>query len=140
MNQSQHPSDQNADASKKVHFHDHNRLEQTRIFSLADTPLSLKFKLCSYTGGTGDMVHTFQPNCNTRICTLNPTSSPPTPSQPVRLQNLELLPSGCKIKRTIAVHNLAFGKKVSVRFTFDDWKTVSDALRGIANHSFLAVQ
>ena len=62
MNQSQHPSDQNADASKKVHFHDHDRLEQTRVFSLADAPSSLKFKLCSDTGGTGDMMDTFQPN------------------------------------------------------------------------------
>ncbi|KAJ5569210.1 hypothetical protein N7450_011696 [Penicillium hetheringtonii] len=126
MDQSQHPSDQNAGASKKVHFHNHDRLEQTRVFSQADAPSSLKSKLSSDTGGTGDMMDTFQPNCDTRICTLNTTSSPPSPSQPVRLQNLELLPSGCKMKGTIAVLNLAFEKKVSVRFTFDDWKTVSD--------------
>lgn len=126
--QSQYPVDRNADSSKKVHFDD--LPEQTRVFSSADAPSSLESKLCS---GTSVAVNaellgynTFQLNRDERICTLNAAPSLPSPWQPVRLQNLELLPSGCMIKGTIAVLNLAFQKRVSVRFTFDGWKTVSD--------------
>ena len=42
------------------------------------------------------------------------------------------------MKGTIAVLNLAFEKKVSVRFTFDDWKTVSDVSAGHCQSLFLS--
>lgn len=132
--QSHHAIDQNAETSKKVHFHD--RLEQTHVFSPSDSPLSLNSKLCSFTSPAVNAepksYNTFQLSRNERICILNSASSPPSPWQPVRLQNLELLPSSYKIRGSVTVFNLAFQKRVSVRFTFDDWKTVSDVA---ANHS-----
>ncbi|KAI8449986.1 putative phosphatase regulatory subunit-domain-containing protein [Phakopsora pachyrhizi] len=44
----------------------------------------------------------------------------------VKLRSLELVKSGREIKGEVKVRNISYEKVVAARFTFDDWRTVSE--------------
>lgn len=127
-NQPQHIPNQGGVVTKKVHFDDLS--QKTRLFVPADAPLSLTSESLSSAGRVSEAEPSssshFRLSRGGESCTVNSTFSPPSTWQPIRLESLGLSPSGCSITGTIAVLNIAFQKEVFVRFTFDDWKTISN--------------
>lgn len=110
---------------KNVHFDD--TFEHSRFFRSVDAPMALATDLNSTKqrelSGFG-CISTI--NIQRRFCFLNSPLGSPSVCQPIQLKTLELSPSGKQIKGTVIVQNLGFQKEVVVRFTFDDWKTVSE--------------
>lgn len=128
-NQPQNRPKQDGVVTKKMHFDDLS--QKTHLFFPADAPLSLTSESLSSAervseAGKPARGSHFQLRRGGGFCTVNSTFSPPSTWQPTRLESLWLSPSGRSIRGTVAVHDIDFQKEVSGRFTFYDWKTVSD--------------
>lgn len=120
-----HPT---ATAKKTVRFDE--PCENVRFFLTADAPVASVSEPYSTTWGA-DATETvynfpFQLGQEKTFCRSSHALGAPSPLQPIRLQSLELSPSGHEVRGTVAVLNLAFEKDVSARFSLDKWKTVSD--------------
>ncbi|KAI9569385.1 carbohydrate-binding module family 21 protein [Boletus coccyginus] len=129
---------------KNVHFPEKdNALATVRVFKRSARPAALS----NPANGNGDETETegedtpparfpfprISPVLNYEI---DPTKSSPVPSKSSPLNlfleslNLSLSPPGATMKPIltgfILVRNLAFEKHVAIRFTLDDWQTVSE--------------
>ena len=121
---------QNAGASKNVHLDDLS--ERTLLFSPTDAPLTLTSEPTSTAGGdtaegpTDGTSMFLKLSRDKRFIILNPTFTAPSTLQPIRLESLELSPSYRLIRGKVAVLNIAFQKDISILFSLDNWKTVSE--------------
>ncbi|KAJ5240688.1 uncharacterized protein N7469_002279 [Penicillium citrinum] len=121
---------QNAGASKNVRFDDLS--ERTLLFSPTDAPLTLTSEPTSTAGGdtaegpTDGTSMFLKLSRDKRFIILNPTFTAPSTLQPIRLESLELSPSYRLIRGKVAVLNIAFQKDISILFSLDNWKTVSE--------------
>ncbi|GLA78797.1 CAZyme family CBM21 [Aspergillus niger] len=115
-------------AKKTVHFDE--TFEESCFFLSADAPRALTSEPASTRNEKDAIVPTLK--CDSvisrqkRFCLLNSPFDSPSTLQPVLLESVEFSPTGKQIKGTVKVLNLGFQKDVAARFTFDDWKTVSE--------------
>ncbi|OQE18615.1 hypothetical protein PENSTE_c017G05850 [Penicillium steckii] len=106
--------------------------ERTLLFSPTDAPLTLTSERTSTAGGdtaegpTDGTPMFLKLSRDERFIVLNFTVTAPSALQPIRLETLELSPSCRLIRGKVAVLNIAFQKFISIFFSWDDWKTVSE--------------
>ncbi|KAG0244487.1 hypothetical protein BGX31_009057 [Mortierella sp. GBA43] len=112
---------------KYVHFN--TQLEHVRFFLQGEMPSCVSERETILDARQSDLptsdIKLTLPNWSpTSIDTFNPTNN--GSATPVRLGNAFLSEDQSEIEGEILVHNLAFHKHVSVRFTIDFWKTNSE--------------
>ncbi|KAI9823020.1 MAG: hypothetical protein M1832_002674 [Thelocarpon impressellum] len=118
---------------KAVHFDNH--LEHVRHFLQVDRPLAVSAGSSPVETFDGDVEFPFAveestpPPFRWDIVLPNfPQHTPDRLARPVRVERVVLSPDSRNLIGTAAVANLAFGKLVVVRFTFDYWKTTSEVV------------
>ncbi|KAH7137696.1 putative phosphatase regulatory subunit-domain-containing protein, partial [Dactylonectria macrodidyma] len=115
-------------ATKSVNFHSH--LEETLDFSRLDCPMSISTESrSSHADKTNTEYPTFRHDvaCQWEMATPNfPHQTRSHESRFVCLKKLRLLDDQKSLQGVVAVINAAFHKSVTCRFTFDNWKTISD--------------
>jgi len=113
-------------APKVVHFRE--QLEDVRYFSEVDSPTAISERTIHseatpVTLNKGE----WQPSWAWKALTsVIPSVSVLSVEQPVRLEQLHLSEDFEHLKGIVKVANLAFQKLVTVRHSFDGWKTVSE--------------
>ena len=118
---------------KVVHFKDD--LEQVQQFFQVDEPISIKMRLPSAKDDIIMFEVPFNSNCslrpskdfNSNLSAVNIDKASGNPRQPVQLVRLQLSKDCQSIIGTVIVANIAYEKRVTVRFTVDSWKTISEA-------------
>ncbi|KAH8654891.1 putative phosphatase regulatory subunit-domain-containing protein [Ilyonectria robusta] len=115
-------------ATKSVNFHSH--LEETLDFFRLDCPMSISAgSQSSHANKTNTEYPTFRHDvaCQWEMVTPNfPHQTRSHESRFVCLKNLQLLDDQKSFLGVVAVRNAAFHKSVTCRFTFDNWKTISN--------------
>jgi hypothetical protein len=121
-------------APKYVHFDSH--LEHIKLFLAQQRPAAVS------RDGSPDEAETEEDGEYPFPRPLSPPSSKSGPISPVlangplrrpgsdaddcRLEGIELSPDNRSLYGTVLVRNICFEKRVVIRFTFDDWQTVSE--------------
>jgi Carbohydrate/starch-binding module (family 21) len=121
--------------SKNVHFKEKDDgLESVRVFRRTGKPVSVS-KPTSDTETETEPEPSAYPfprisSSLSEIANCSPVPAPnPSPYASVHLESVTLPPARPPVLRgTVLVRNIAFEKHVGVRFTLDDWTTVSEVL------------
>ncbi|KAH6874306.1 putative phosphatase regulatory subunit-domain-containing protein, partial [Thelonectria olida] len=129
-----HPSSAPATptAPKAVHFDSH--LEQIRHFLKVDCPLIVSSDISPTIDSHSHAENPSKADTNVQAATGNlemlavnfPQDCASRNIQQVRLDSVWLSNDHKLLKGLVSVRNLAFEKSVVCRFTFDDWKTISE--------------
>ena len=127
-----------ADGPKNVHFKEkEDGLESVRLFRRTGKPVSVSKPTSDTETETEPEPSGFLYNFGssgssslTEIATCSPIPAPdPSPYANVHLESVTLPPARPPVLRgTVLVRNIVFEKLVGVRFTLDDWTTVSEVL------------
>ena len=116
-------------SKKGVHFNDD--LQQVRHFLQVDRPIAVSAGGSPVEAFEDEAEFPFGPRppvpkgLEIRLANF-PRESHERQSLPVRLERITLLPDQKTLMGSVAVANLAFHKVVAARFTFDNWRTVSE--------------
>lgn len=112
---------------KSVHFDE--SFEQIRLYLPFEAPLALKSESVPVTNGVTATSLAYSRPCELgekHSSWFSPSGSYLPTNQPIHLESLALSSTGEILIGRVTVLNLVFQKEVTARFTFDNWKTISE--------------
>ncbi|CEO60309.1 hypothetical protein PMG11_04941 [Penicillium brasilianum] len=120
--------------AKAVHFD--SQLEHIRHFLQLDRPLAVSAETSPVDSHDGDTEFPFGLDANKSSSSWEwelrlpnfPKDAPHSATHAVRLERLFLSADKKSLIGSVSVANLAFHKHVAARFTFDNWRTVSEVV------------